>query len=42
MQKELDKVERFANKVVQQSKMSEATAQKLLKQVKASLCSTYI
>lgn len=37
MQKELDKVERFANKVEQQSKLPPAAAKKLLKDVKVNL-----
>lgn len=34
MQKELDKVERFAHKVEQQSKLPPAAAEKLVKDVK--------
>lgn len=37
MEKELDKVERFANKVAQQAKMSKEAADKLLKDVKVTL-----
>ncbi len=38
MQRELDKIERYANKVVEQSKMDTSTADKLLKDVKVSSC----
>ena len=36
MQRELDKIERYANKVVEQSKMDKPTATKLLTDVKVS------
>lgn len=36
MQRELDKIERFANKIVGQSHLSAPAAQKLLKEVKVA------
>ena len=39
MQRELDKIERYANKVVEQAKMEKPTANKLLSDVKVSVTS---
>ena len=43
MQKELDKIERFASEVTEKSKMSKASADNLLASVKVNLmCRVYI
>ena len=39
MQRELDKIERYAKKVVEQSKMEKPSADKLLSDAKVSLIS---
>ena len=41
MQKELDKIDRFANIAVDQAKLSSAAANKLLKQVKVIIVLVY-
>lgn len=37
MQRELDKMERFAKKIVEQAKLPESAAQKLQKEVKVAV-----